>query len=227
MKGILHESHDLSRLGNSEKNLLKQVHEREPNLSRRKSDEGGNCHAPTGQKKLARDCPRRSNWWGDATDQPAREDPRPTEQVNRPTRGKEAELTSDRTEKHIHGMKRQPIAKPESVDDYIAAAPKEVRGKLEELRAVIRKAAPTAAERISYGMPYYEYHGRLAYFSIWKTHLGLYLPTPTIAKHTSELAAYETDKATVRLPLDKKLPVALIRKLIRAQMKTNEARKKK
>ena len=116
---------------------------------------------------------------------------------------------------------------PGDVTAYIAAAPKEVRGKLKELRAVIRKTAPTAVERISYGMPYYEYHGRLAYFSIWKTHLGLYLPTPTIAEHQADLAAYKTDKATVRFPLDKKLPVTLIRKLIKARMKTNETRKKK
>lgn len=46
--------------------------------------------------------------------------------------------------------------KPKDVDDYIAAAQKEVRGKLKELRAVITKTAPTAVERISYGMPYYK-----------------------------------------------------------------------
>ena len=114
--------------------------------------------------------------------------------------------------------------KPKDVDAYIAAAPKEVRGKLNELRAVIRKTAPTAVERISYGMPYYEYKGRLAYFSIWKAHIGLYLPTPVIAEHERELEAYETTMATVRFPLDKRLPVALIRKLVRARMKKNEAR---
>jgi uncharacterized protein YdhG (YjbR/CyaY superfamily) len=119
------------------------------------------------------------------------------------------------------------IPKPKDVDGYIAAAPKEAQGKLKELRAVIRKTAPTAAERISYGMPYYEYHGRLAYFSFWKAHIGLYLPTPTIAEHKSELAAYETTKATVRFPLDRKLPIALTRKLIKARMKKNEAGKKK
>ena len=117
--------------------------------------------------------------------------------------------------------------KQNDVDAYIAAAPKEARAKLKALRAVIRKTAPDAEERISYGMPYYAHHGRLAYFSLWKTHLGLYLPTPTIAEHQCELAAYETDKATVRFPLDKKLPATLIRKLIKARMKTNEAARKK
>lgn len=121
-------------------------------------------------------------------------------------------------------MKKIPA--PKDVDAYIAAAPKEVQGKLEELRAVIRKTAPTADERISYGMPYYAYKGRLAYFSVWKAHIGLYIPTPVIEEHESELDTYETTDATVRFPLDKKLPLALISKLLRARMKKNEAGKK-
>ena len=63
--------------------------------------------------------------------------------------------------------------KLKNVDAYIAAAPRDVQRKLKELRAVIRKAAPIAEERISYGMPYYAYKGRLAYFSFWKAHIGL------------------------------------------------------
>jgi|SRR5215472_7133738 len=114
-------------------------------------------------------------------------------------------------------------AKPKDVDSYIATAEKEKQGKLNELRAIIRKTAPKATERISYGMPYYHYHGRLAYFSFWKSHIGLYLPTPTIADHEPELASYETTKATVRFPLDQKLPAALIRKLIKSRMERNEA----
>ena len=113
--------------------------------------------------------------------------------------------------------------KPKTVEAYLAAAPSAVRGKLRELRRVIQQAAPTAVERISYGMPYYGYQGRLAYFRHWKKHIGLYVPTPVIAEHKSALAAYETSGATVRFPLDKKLPVGLVRKLIKARMKKNEA----
>jgi uncharacterized protein YdhG (YjbR/CyaY superfamily) len=113
-------------------------------------------------------------------------------------------------------------AKPKTVDAYIASAPKDVQSKLKELRAVIKKTAPNAAERISYGMPYYHYKGRLAYFSFWKAHIGLYLPTPTVAEHASDLADYETTKATIRFPLDRKLPASLVKKLIKARMKTNE-----
>jgi uncharacterized protein YdhG (YjbR/CyaY superfamily) len=117
--------------------------------------------------------------------------------------------------------------KPKDVDAYIEAAPRAVRAKLKELRAMIRKTAPAAEEKLSYGMPYYAYHGRLAYFSIWKEHIGLYIPTPVLKEHEKELRSYETTSATVRLPLGKKLPAALIRKLVKARMAKNEAGKKK
>jgi uncharacterized protein YdhG (YjbR/CyaY superfamily) len=115
---------------------------------------------------------------------------------------------------------------PKDVVGYIASTSKEAQGKLQQLRATIRKAAPEAEERISYGMPYYHYKGRLAYFRLAKTHIGLYIPPPIIEKHKKELADYETTKATVRLPLDKKLPAALIKKLIKARLIDNEEKKK-
>ena len=117
------------------------------------------------------------------------------------------------------------MRKPTNVDAYIAAAPKKLQRKLSELRVIIRTAAPGAGERISYGMPYYSYKGRLAYFRLSKHHIGLYIPTPVIEEHKRELRGYDTARATVRFPLDKKLPVALIRKLVKARMKKNAAKK--
>jgi len=112
---------------------------------------------------------------------------------------------------------------PKNVDEYIARAPKEVRGKLVELRAAIREAAPTAVESISYGMPYYDYKGRLAWFGLAKTHIGLYIRPPIVEEHKSELEGYETTESTVRFPLDKQFPITLIKKLIKARMKKNDA----
>jgi len=114
-----------------------------------------------------------------------------------------------------------------NVDEYIANAPKEVQGRLNKLRAVIRMTAPNAEERISYRMPYYGYKGRLVYFAYAKAHIGLYVPPPVINEHTNELKGYETAMATVRFPLDKKLPLALIKKLVKARIKKNEEAKKK
>ena len=112
--------------------------------------------------------------------------------------------------------------KPKNVDDYIANTPKESQGKLEELRSTIKKAAPSAEESISYGMPYYSYKGRLAYFQLWKHHIGLYIPSPILQEFKEQLKDYQTSMATVRFPLDQKLPVSLIDKLIKARLQKNE-----
>ncbi|HWQ60503.1 MAG TPA: DUF1801 domain-containing protein [Candidatus Fimivivens sp.] len=112
--------------------------------------------------------------------------------------------------------------KPRSVEEYISSVPTKTQPKLRALRDIIRVVAPEAEERISYGIPYYGYHGRLAYFRLSKSHVGLYLAPSVIEQHAKELAKYETAKATVRFPLDEDLPVALIRMLIKAGMRTNE-----
>jgi len=72
-------------------------------------------------------------------------------------------------------------------------------------------------------MPYYHYKGRLAYFRLWKKHIGLYIPTPVVEEHQKELKDYETAKATVRFPIHRPLSTALVKKLIKARMKKNEA----
>jgi len=107
-----------------------------------------------------------------------------------------------------------------AVDAYIAAAPKAAQPRLRQLRKLIRQAAPQAEERLSYGMPYYDYKGRLIYFSAFKTHIGVY-PVGEAAKH-KDLSKYMTGKGTYRFPLDEPMPMDLIRKLVEARIKKNE-----
>ena len=109
------------------------------------------------------------------------------------------------------------------MDEYISAAPVEVRAKLEQVRRAIRQVAPDAAESISYKMAYYSYKGRLAWFGLQRNHIGLYLRPPVIAEHKKELAGYQTTKSAVHLALDKPIPVALVKKLVKARIKKNEA----
>jgi uncharacterized protein YdhG (YjbR/CyaY superfamily) len=113
-------------------------------------------------------------------------------------------------------------SRPNDVDGYIRAAPKEVQGRLREVRAAIREAAPLAHESISYGMAYYDYKGRLAWFGYHTGHIGLYLRPPVIEEHREDLKGYVTTKSAVHLPLDKGIPVLLIKKLVRARVKMNE-----
>lgn len=114
------------------------------------------------------------------------------------------------------------MKKPNSVDEYIASMPSGIQKKLTSLREAIQTTAPSAEEKISYGIPYYGYKGRLAYFRVSKRHIGLYIPPPVVEEHKHELKGYETATSTIRFPLDQDLPIPLIKKLIKARLKINE-----
>ena len=77
-------------------------------------------------------------------------------------------------------------SKAKNVDSYIAAAPEAARPILRQLRRIITTAVPEAEETISSGMPFYRYHGRLAYFAAHKDHVGLYALSP-VSQYPSEL----------------------------------------
>lgn len=115
------------------------------------------------------------------------------------------------------------MKKPSSVDEYIADAPEEIREKLGKLRSLITNAAPKAEEKISYGMPYYSYKGRLAYFRLAKNHIGLYVLPPIVQNFKKELKSYQTGEAAIQFPLDQDLPENLITTLIKARVKINES----
>ena len=115
------------------------------------------------------------------------------------------------------------MSAPGSVDEYIGAAPEAVQPMLNELRETIRAAAPEADERISYGMPYYHLHGRLAYFQAHARHIGLYAFTSEDARAVG-LAQHMSAKSTLQFPLDQPLPLAAIQRLIQQRVTTNEAK---
>lgn len=116
----------------------------------------------------------------------------------------------------------EPRRGEKQVDAYIAAAPKELQRKLRQVRAAIKAAAPGAVESISYGIPYYDFKGRLAWFGLSKEHIGLYIRPPVVEQHRGELSRYSTTKSAVRIPLGKEIPAPLIRKLVRARVKMNQ-----
>lgn len=113
------------------------------------------------------------------------------------------------------------------VDKYIAASPAWAQGTLRELRAAIHAAAPEAKESISYRMPYYSHYGRLAYFGAYTNHCSFHWISDddkrTFAK---ELARVEVVGSTLRIPRGTKTPVSVIKKIVRARAKANEAAKR-
>ncbi len=113
------------------------------------------------------------------------------------------------------------------VGSYIAAAPKAARPKLRQMRQAIRSAAPEASERISYGMPYYEFHGRLIYFAAQRSHIGLYVLGGAKTAYAKELRKYLSGESTARFPLDEPLPVTLVRRIVKLRLKENAAAAKR
>jgi len=107
------------------------------------------------------------------------------------------------------------------VDAYIAAAPPRAQPLLRRIRALIKKNAPMAEERISYRMPYYHYNGRLVYFAVHTNHVGLYALGQTY--QAEGLKRYVAAKGTLQFPFDEKLPEVKIAALIRKRVKENEA----
>lgn len=108
-----------------------------------------------------------------------------------------------------------------NIDEYIAAFPPDIRKRLEEMRATIRKAAPEAEEAISYAIPTFKLKGNLVHFAAFKNHIGFYPAPRGIEAFKKELSRYEGGKGTVQFPLDQPLPLALITKIVKFRVKDN------
>jgi uncharacterized protein YdhG (YjbR/CyaY superfamily) len=103
--------------------------------------------------------------------------------------------------------------KPKTITEYINAAPKEAREKLREMHDCIREAAPGATESLKWGMPAFSSRRILGAFARFKHHIGFY-PTPSAVKaFTKNLSRFKTAKGSIQFPLEKPLPLPLIRKI--------------
>ncbi len=110
---------------------------------------------------------------------------------------------------------------PDSTDAYIAGFPAATQAALQQVRSTIKKAAPAATEFISYGMPAYKLHGILVYFAGYKNHVGFYATPTGHAAFEKALSVYKQGKGSVQFPLDKPMPLQLIRQLVLYRVKEN------
>jgi len=112
-----------------------------------------------------------------------------------------------------------------SVDEYLNALPPKVRNTLGKVRKAVKSAAPMAEEGISYHVPFYKYKGAVACFAAYKDHCSFFATSHSIMQaFKNELKEYDTSGVTIRFPLDRPLPSALIKKLVLAKILENEAR---
>jgi uncharacterized protein YdhG (YjbR/CyaY superfamily) len=114
--------------------------------------------------------------------------------------------------------------KPKDVDSYIAAFPKDHEALLKKVQRSIRAAAPNATEVISYNIPAYRQNGMLVYFAGFKHHIGLYPPVRGNAALEKAAAKYAGPKGNLQFRYDEPLPLSLITRIVRHNVKQDLAR---
>jgi uncharacterized protein YdhG (YjbR/CyaY superfamily) len=108
---------------------------------------------------------------------------------------------------------------PSSIDEYIQGFPVAVQSRLQQVRKAIQLAAPNATEKISYAMPAFYLNGNIVYFAGYKNHIGFYPTSSGIRAFTGDIIKYKSSKGAVQFPHDKRLPVTLIKKIVRFRVK--------
>ena len=114
-----------------------------------------------------------------------------------------------------------------SVDEYLARVPEPARGTLKKTRALIRSVVPAeASEAISYGIPSFKYKGWLVGYAAFANHCSFF-PGALPGKFANLLKRFPTSKGTIRFPVDRPLPAALVKKLVRARIAGNKLKEQK
>jgi len=133
--------------------------------------------------------------------------------------------------KKVKTKSRRSVAKPrvapESVDDYLASVPGPALSHCNKIRAAIRSAVPDeATETISYGIPAFKHKKVLVWFAAFSEHCSLFPTASVIEEFRNELDDFSTSKGTIHFPLDKPVPTALIKKIVKARVAQSEGKKK-
>jgi uncharacterized protein YdhG (YjbR/CyaY superfamily) len=113
------------------------------------------------------------------------------------------------------------MKKPENIDAYMASFPADIQVLLQQMRSAVKAAAPQAEEIISYGIPAFRLKGMLVWFAAHTNHIGFYPRGAGIEEFAVQLKGYKVSKGTIQFPLDKPLPVDLIKKIVQFRVEEN------
>lgn len=112
-----------------------------------------------------------------------------------------------------------------TIDEHIAQFPLATQKKLQEIRELVSSLAPGATEAISYGIPTFKLNGNLVHFAGYAKHIGFYPGAEAIEVFKKELSEYKTSKGTIQFPLDRPLPLDLIRKITLFRVEKNSKKR--
>jgi uncharacterized protein YdhG (YjbR/CyaY superfamily) len=117
---------------------------------------------------------------------------------------------------------------PKDVEEYLARVPEHARDTLNKMRAAIRSAVPPeATETISYGIPAFKHKKVLVWFAAFANHCSLFPTASVIEASKNDLKGFSTSKGTIQFPINKPLPTALIKKLVKARVAQSESKKRR
>ncbi len=111
-----------------------------------------------------------------------------------------------------------------SIEDYIGASPRSVRGILQELRQTIKRAAPEAEETISYQMPAFKLNGILVWFAAFKNHIGFYPKVSAVEAFEEKLVGFKVSKGTIQFPLKEPIPYDLVAEIVKFRVQENSSK---
>src|SRR5262245_15178457 len=115
-----------------------------------------------------------------------------------------------------------------SVDDYLDGVPQPARSTLDKVRAAIRSAVPAeATETISYGIPAFKHNKVLVWYAAFSNHCSLFPTGAVIEQFKDELKGYTISKGTIQFPIDKPMPVTLVKKLVKARIAQVEKKERR
>ena len=110
-----------------------------------------------------------------------------------------------------------------TMDQYIKSFPKDIQAILQKMRRTIHKAAPKAIEDIRYQMPTFRLNNKnLVHFAAWENHIGFYATPSGNKAFQKQIAKFENAKGSIKFPLSKPMPYALVTKMVKFRVKETQ-----
>jgi uncharacterized protein YdhG (YjbR/CyaY superfamily) len=108
---------------------------------------------------------------------------------------------------------------PQTVEEYFAAVPESALSAMNQIRETIRSVVPPeATEIISYKIPAFKHKKVLVWYAAFANHCSLFPTAAVIDTFKDDLKGFSTSKGTVHFPLDKPMPVDLIKKMVKERL---------